>query len=156
MALALPVWAAPTAPAFTIRLLDQKKAFDSRSLLGKKVLVVRFQASWCRVCVKEAPAFERLYRKYKGRNVEFVAVQVQDTPADVRKFLKAHRASYPVGLDPDLRIANRFGFKDAPDTVVISRAGEIVARFTGPSSEAELAKAIDGQLARRKKAAPSR
>lgn len=154
LTLALPVWAVPTAPAFTLRLLDQKKTFDSRSLLGKKVLVVRFQASWCQVCVREAPAFERLYRKYRGRGVEFVGVQVQDTPADARKFLRAHRASYLAGLDPDLRIANRFGFKDAPETVVISRKGEIAARLSGPSSEAELAKAIDRLLPRRKKAEP--
>ena len=152
LTLALPVWAAATAPAFTLRLLDQKKTFDSRSLLGKKVLVVRFQASWCKVCVREAPAFERLYREYKGRSVEFVAVQVQDALADARKFLRAHRASYLAGLDPDLRIANRFGFKDAPETVVISQKGEIAARFSGPSSAAELAKAIDRLLPGRKKA----
>ncbi len=138
----------PTAPAFTLRLLDGKKTLDSRSHLGKSVLVVRFQASWCRLCVREAPAFERTYRKYKSRGVEFVGILVQDAEADARKFLKAHGASYPAGLDPNLRIANRFGFQRAPYTVVISQRGEMVARIHGSADESRLARAIDPLLPR--------
>ena len=141
-----PAWAHPTAPAFTLRLLDGKKALDSRAYLGKSVLVVRFQASWCKVCVREAPGFERAYRTYKPLGVEFVGIQVQDTEADVRKFLKAHDATYPAGLDPALKIANRFGFKGTPYTVVISRKGEMMARIRGSADEARLAKAIDPLL----------
>jgi peroxiredoxin len=142
-----PAWAAETAPAFTLRLLEGKNAFDSRAYLGKKLLVVRFQASWCKVCAREGPAFERNYRKYRRRGVEFVAVQLQDDAQDARKFLKAHRASYPAGLDPDLRIADRFGVTQPPYMVVISKKGEIVSRRAGPMSEAELAKLLDRLLA---------
>ena len=141
-----PAWAHPTAPAFTLRLLDGKKALDSRAYLGKSVLVVRFQASWCKVCVREAAGFERAYRKYKPLGVEFVGIQVQDTEAEARKFLKAHDATYPTGLDPALKIANRFGFKGTPYTVVISRKGEMMARIRGSADEARLAKAIDPLL----------
>ncbi|MEK7879401.1 MAG: TlpA disulfide reductase family protein [candidate division NC10 bacterium] len=142
-----PAWAAETAPAFTLRLLEGTKAFDSRAYLGKKLLLVRFQASWCKVCAREGPAFERNYRKYRRRGVEFVAVQLQDDAQDARKFLKAHRASYPAGLDPDLRIADRFGVTQPPHMVVISKKGEIVSRRAGPMSEAELAKLLDRLLA---------
>lgn len=141
-----PAWTAETAPAFTLRLLEGTKAFDSRAYLGKKLLVVRFQASWCKVCAREGPAFERNYRKYRRRGVEFVAVQLQDDAQDARKFLKAHRASYPAGLDPDLRIADRFGVTQPPHMVVISKKGEIVSRRAGPMSEAELAKLLDRLL----------
>ncbi|MBI4588659.1 MAG: TlpA family protein disulfide reductase [Candidatus Rokubacteria bacterium] len=147
-------WAAPSAPAFTLRLLDGKKTLDSRSYLGKQVLVVRFQASWCRLCVREASGFERAYRKYKPRGVEFVGIQVQDTPGDARKFLQAHGATYPAGLDPTLKIANRFGFKGTPYTVVISQKGKMVARIHGPADEARLGKAIDPLLSPRPR--PSR
>ena len=133
-----PAWAHPTAPAFTLRLLDGKKTLDSRAYLGKSVLVVRFQASWCKACVREAPGFERAYRTYKPLGVEFVGIQVQDTQADVRKFLKAHDATYPAGLDPALKIANRFGFKGTPYTVVISRKGEMMARIHGSAGRSTL------------------
>ena len=38
--------AAPAAPGFRVRLLDSGKAVDSRELIGKKILVLRFQASY--------------------------------------------------------------------------------------------------------------
>lgn len=144
-----PAAAHPTAPAFTLRLLEGKKTLDSRSYLGKSVLVVRFQASWCKMCVREAPGIERAYRKYKPLGVEFVGIQVQDPAADARRFLQAHGATYPAGLDPTLRIANRFGVKGTPYTVVISRKGELRARIHGSADETRLAAAIDPLLPQR-------
>ena len=141
--LAAPALAAPSAPAFTLRLLGDSGTFDSRALLGKKVLVVRFQASWCKVCAEEAPGIERLYEKYRSRGVEVVGVQIQDTAADARRFLKEHGATYPAGLDPHLTIANRFGFKGTPYTVLIDRKGEVVARIHGRVDEGRLTRSLD-------------
>ncbi|HEV8437165.1 MAG TPA: TlpA disulfide reductase family protein [Methylomirabilota bacterium] len=140
---AAPAVAAPSAPAFTLPLLDGAGTLDSRALIGKKVLVVRFQASWCKVCLEEAAAIERAYEKYRTRGVELVGIQVQDTPADARRFLKAQAATYPAGLDPRLTIANRFGFRGTPYTVVINKRGEMVARIHGRTSEARLARVLD-------------
>lgn len=141
--LAAPALAAPSAPAFTLKLLDHAGTFDSRALIGKKILVVRFQASWCKVCAQEAPGIEHLYEKYGSRGVEVVGVHIQDTAADARRFLKSHGATYPAGLDPHLTIANRFGFKGTPYTVVISKKGEMVARIPGRADEARLTRVLD-------------
>src|SRR6266849_6079457 len=135
--------AAPAAPAFTVTLLDGSGHFDSRAHLGKHVLVVRFQASWCKVCNEEAAAFERVYKKYRASGVELVSVQVQDTEADARHFLEANKTSYPAGLDPRLKVANRFGFRGTPYTVVINTRGEMVARIHGRTDEARLARILD-------------
>jgi len=160
--LAVPVAAvaAPSAPAFTVTLLDGSGHFDSRAHIGKDTLVVRFQASWCKVCNEEAAGLERVYQKYRGRGVALISVQVQDTEADARQFLKANKATYPAGLDPRLKIANRFGFRGTPYTVVISKRGEIVARIHGRSDEARLTRILDPLVGRpspaRKAPAPSR
>ena len=146
--LAAPAAAAPAAPAFTITRLDGAGPFDSRAHIGKHVLVVRFQASWCKVCGEEAPGLERIYQKYRASGVELVSVQVQDTEADARQFLKANKASYPAGLDPRLRIANRFGFRGTPYTVVINKRGEMVARIHGRADEARLSRILDPLLKR--------
>jgi cytochrome c biogenesis protein CcmG, thiol:disulfide interchange protein DsbE len=138
-----PVAAAPAAPAFTVTLLDGSGHFDSRAQLGKRVLVVRFQASWCKVCNEEAAMFERVYKKYRASGVELVSVQVQDTEADARHFLEANKASYPAGLDPRLKVANRFGFRGTPYTVIINKRGEMVARIHGRADEARLARILD-------------
>jgi peroxiredoxin len=136
--------AAPSAPAFTVNLLDGGRAFDSRSLIGKKVLVVRFQASWCKVCVAEAPEIERIWVKYRPAGVEVVGIQVEDTRADALRFLKG--STYPAGLDPNLVIANRFKAKGTPYTIVIDKKGEIAARISGRTGEARLARVLDPLL----------
>ena len=140
---AAPAAALPSAPAIAFKRLDGAGEFDSRALIGKKVLVVRFQASWCKVCVEEAPAIQRIWVKYQPLDVEVVAIHVQDTAADARRFLKAHGATYPAGLDPKLQIANRFGFKGTPFTVVINKRGEIVKRIRGRSDDKALARVLD-------------
>ena len=143
-----PAAAAPAAPAFTVTLLDGSGHFDSRAHLGKHVLVVRFQASWCKVCNEEAVAFERVYKKYRTRGVELVSVQVQDTEADARHFLEANKMTCPAGLDPRLKIANRFGFRGTPYTVVINQRGEMVARIHGRTDEARIARILDPLVVR--------
>src|SRR5262245_59761130 len=141
--LAAPALAAPAAPAFTVDLLDGAGRFDSRAHIGKDVLVVRFQASWCKVCNEEAAGLERIYQKYRTRGVSLISVQVQDTETDARKFLKANKTTFPAGLDPYLKIANRFGFRGTPYTVVINKKGEIVARIRGRSDETRLSRILD-------------
>lgn len=86
---------------------------------------------------------ERLYQKYRASGVQFVSVQVQDTESDARRFLKATKTTYPAGLDPKLKIANRYGFRGTPYTVVVNKKGEIVARIHGRTEETRLARILD-------------
>ena len=140
--------AAPAAPGFRVRLLDGKASLDSRNLIGKKVLVLRFQASWCKPCVKESAALAQVAERYRGRGVETLAIHVQDTAVDVQRFVREQKATYPVALDPKLTVGNRFGFKGTPYTVVVDKKGELVARIHGVSAVARLPKILDALVAR--------
>jgi peroxiredoxin len=140
------VEAAPAAPGFTVKVLDSGRTLDSKELIGKSIVVVRFQASYCKPCVKESAGFGRLVERYRNRGVEFVALHVQDTLADTRRFMRAQKVSYPVALDPKLTVGNRFGFKGTPYTVVIDRKGEMVARISGASAVGRLPKILDELL----------
>jgi len=149
--------AAPAAPAVRVPLLKGGEIFDSRELIGKKVLVLRFQASWCKLCAGQAAGLQRIYDRYRARDVEILAIHVDDPELEVRAFVAAHRATYLVALDSSLRVANRFGFKRAPYTVVVNKRGEIAARLDATAELARLSAAIDAALkppARRK--APAR
>ena len=64
------VAAPPAAPAVRMPLLKGGETFDSRALIGKKVLVLRFQASWCKTCAAQAAGLQRVVDRYKGREVE--------------------------------------------------------------------------------------
>jgi len=138
--------AAPAAPGFKVTMVDGKTTLDSRELIGKKILVLRFQASYCKPCVKESPAFGRIYDKYRTRDVEMVALHVQDTPNDTRNFIRRNKVNYPVALDPKLTIGNTFGFKGTPYTVVIDQKGEMVAQIHGEGAVSRLPHLLDDLL----------
>jgi peroxiredoxin len=138
--------AEPAAPGFKVKVLDAPLTIDSRDLIGKKLLVMRFQASYCKPCARESQAFGRVAERYRDRGVEFLAMHVQDTVADVRRFVRGQKVTYPVALDPKLTIANRFGFKGTPYTVVIDAKGEMVARIHGESVVGRLPRILDAQL----------
>jgi peroxiredoxin len=138
--------AAPAAPGFKVRLIDGKTSLDSRDLIGKKILVLRFQATYCKPCVKESSALGRLLDKYRERGVEVLALHVQDTAADTRAFVRKYKATYPIALDPKLTIGNTFGFKGTPYTVVIDQKGELVAQLHGASAVSRLPRILDDLL----------
>ena len=79
--------------------------------------------------------------------VEMLALHVQDTVADTRRFVKRNQARYAVALDPQLTIGNRLGFKGTPYTVVIDKKGEMIARLHGASVIGRPPKILDQALA---------
>ena len=137
--------AAPAAPGFKLTTLDGR-VIDSLELIGKKVVVLRFQNSYCKPCAKESAALGRVLERYRDRDVEIIAVHVQDTATDARRFVKANKVTYPIALDPRLSVGNRFGFKGAPYTVVIDKKGEIAANVHGVGTVSRLPKTLDGLL----------
>jgi peroxiredoxin len=140
--------AAPAAPGFRVKILDGRRTLDSRDLIGKKIVVLRFQASYCKPCAQESAALDAVARRYATRGVEVVAVHVQDTVTDTRAFMRAHQVGYAVGLDPRLNLGNRFGFRGTPYTVVIDRRGEMVLRVHGEGAVARLPRLLDALLVR--------
>lgn len=79
------------------QLLNQKNG---------KTYIVNFWATWCKPCVEELPAFEKLYHNYKNENVELILVSL-DFPKQLEKrvipFIKEHQLKGSVYLmgDPD-------------------------------------------------------
>jgi peroxiredoxin len=146
LVLAAPIASAEDAPGFNVKLLDSRATFDSRQRLGKRPVVVRFQASWCKKCGREAPGFGRVVERYRPRGVDFIALHVQDTADNVRRFVRTHKVAYPVALDPRLAIANTFDFKGTPATVVIDRKGKVAARIDGESAVTRLPRILDEVL----------
>jgi peroxiredoxin len=148
LALAAGAEAAPAAPGFRVKTLDGRRTIDSKELIGRKIIVLRFQASYCKPCAKESPALNRVTERYRDRDVEIVAIHVQDTVNDTRNFVRANKVTYPVAMDPRLNLGNRFGFKGTPYTVIIDRKGEMVARLTGEGALRRLPQMLEGLLAK--------
>ena len=124
------------APAFSLPRLEGPGKVSLASLRGKTV-VLNFFASWCDPCKREAPDLEALWRRYRSDGVVVLGVDSGDAAGDARRFLRAHRVTYPIVFDPHEKLAQgSYAVPGLPVTYVIDPAGRIVGpRIVGPVSD---------------------
>jgi peroxiredoxin len=113
------------APEVTFVSL-QGERISARDLVGK-VVIVKFWATDCPVCVKEMPDMVRTYVRYRDRGLEFIAVAMQhDPPNYVIRYAEANRLPFKVALDPTRELARAYGDVEVtPTTFVIDKRGNI-------------------------------
>ncbi|GAB4388860.1 MAG: hypothetical protein Kow0025_10690 [Thermodesulfovibrionales bacterium] len=130
-ALALHVNVAPNteAPSFALKDLDGRTV-SSASLRGKVVLL-NFWATWCKPCKDEMPLFDELYRKYRQKGFEVVAVSINNSKKSVTDFLEKRPVSFTVLMDSDSRVFKLYRVYSIPTTFLIDRSGLIVAKYHG-------------------------
>ena len=114
-----------------------------------QVVVINFWGSWCGPCTGEAQSLEQAYRDYKGKGVEFLGVDIRETPAQAESFTRAHHVTYPNLSDPSNLLALRFhGMSPnaTPTTIVLDASGRIAARHSGAILYTALRDLIDRVL----------
>ena len=74
------------APDFTLESLDGGEI--SLSDFRGKTVIIDFWATWCPPCVRTLPTMSDVAAEYKDRGVEFFAVDIGETPDEVRAFLE--------------------------------------------------------------------
>jgi DsbE subfamily thiol:disulfide oxidoreductase len=119
------------APDFTLSNLEGKKV-SLKDYRGK-VVFLNFWASWCGPCRSEMPDMDKLYREFKGKGFEIVAVNVKDKQPDAVAFLKQTKVSYPIMLDPAGEVGLLYGAWGMPASYLIDRQGVVLARMWGPA-----------------------
>ena len=130
-------FALQTADGDTLRLSDFRG----------KVVMVDFWASWCGPCRQEAATLNRIYSAYSGAPVEFVGVNVWDTPDAAEVFLVEFGVAYPTGVDADGSIALEYGVRGIPEKFFIDADGVVQRKYVGPMPEDVLRAALDELLA---------
>jgi thiol-disulfide isomerase/thioredoxin len=129
-------WVDPTHRAtvkYVTGLLLNGARFDLAQWRGH-VVVVNFWGSWCGPCTGEARSLEQAYRDYKNKGVEFLGVDIRETPAQAESFTLSHHVTYPNLSDPSNLTALRFhGMPPnaTPTTIVLDTEGRIAARHSG-------------------------
>jgi DsbE subfamily thiol:disulfide oxidoreductase len=121
----------PSAPDFTLTTPDGKKA-SLKDYRGK-VVFLNFWATWCPSCRTEMPDMDKLYREFKGKGLEIVAVNVKDKRDDAMGFVKNMKLTYPIMLDPEGEVGLLYGAWGMPATYLIDRKGVVQARLWGPA-----------------------
>lgn len=141
-----PDYAAMTLNGDTLTLQEMR---------GKPVLL-NVWATWCKPCVREMPALERLHQEMSPEGLTIVAVSVDnaafgvaDPKYSVQAFTEEFGLTFTILLDPENRVESAFRVVGLPMTFLIDRDGRIVERiigareWDGPEMKAELRKLLE-------------
>ena len=108
------------APDFTLETLDGE-AVRLSDFRGRPV-VLNFWATWCPPCIEEAPALEALHQRYRDRLVILGVDHLEAAPA-VTAFRDRFHLTYPLLLDRNGAVGERYSVRMLPETWVIDAAG---------------------------------
>ncbi|MCB1865501.1 MAG: redoxin family protein [Chromatiales bacterium] len=90
-----------------------------------EVVLLSFWATWCPPCVEELPSMNRLRARLYERGLRVVGVDVGETAAQMRAFLKRVDVAFPNLLDVEASAAARWNVHAFPTSFVIDRDGRI-------------------------------
>ncbi|MDR1909137.1 MAG: MATE family efflux transporter [Spirochaetaceae bacterium] len=103
----------------------------SLSDLAGKVVFLNFWATWCPPCRAEMPSMETLYRRYRERGLEILAVSVGETREKAAAFMEEYHLSFTAALDGDQQVSARYNIQAFPTTFIINREGQVVSWIVG-------------------------
>lgn len=133
-----------TAPDFVLTDLDGKPLHlaDYRG----RVVLLNFWASWCGPCLEEMPRFSEWQREYGNFGLQVIGISMDDDAAPVRRLLARQPVAYPVAVG-DVALAERYGrILGLPQSWIIGRSGQVLARFKGETDLAQIKSALLAQL----------
>ncbi len=136
------------APDFDLELVEGQR-FHLANSKGK-VVVLDFWATWCGPCIQAMPQVEKVTGEFDEKDVQLVAVNLQETPQQIKAMMERHQLKIPrVALDKDGSIAEKYKAHAIPQTVIIGRDGNIARLFVGggPHLGDQLRDAIKATLA---------
>ena len=84
----------------------------------------------------------RLWRQHRGE-FRFLGVDVEDTRADARAFVRRYGLDYPNIFDAKAALAGQFGFVGLPTVYLIDRRGRIAARLVGSQKKTTLRSGLE-------------
>ncbi len=118
------------APAFTLEKLNGGKA--SLADYKGKVVLLNFWATWCGPCRYEMPGMQRLWERYREQGFVIIAVAAdKNGHKQVAPFVGKLALNYPVLLDPEGEVRNRYEVVGLPMSYLIGRDGKISGRVIG-------------------------
>lgn len=121
-------------PTVSLPTLAEGQPVSLREMASEGPMIVNFFASWCAPCEIEHPVLMGL----KGQPVRVVGIAYKDAPQNSQAFLDRLGDPYAeVLVDRDGRAGVEFGVTGVPETYVVGRDGMILAKHTGPLTEAD-------------------
>jgi peroxiredoxin len=117
------------APGFTATTFEGKQV--SLADYRGKIVFVDFWASWCSPCRESLPLYDKLAADFGADDFAVIAVNLDETAADAKKFIAQHPVRYTIVQNPQGDIPKMFGVAGMPSSYLIDRDGTIRQRHIG-------------------------
>jgi thiol-disulfide isomerase/thioredoxin len=137
----------PTQPlAFSFPGLDGRIVANTDARFAGKVVLVNITGSWCPNCHDEAPFLSHLYKQYRSKGLEVVALAFEETdqlasPTRLRHFIERNGIEYTVllaGIPDDVaaKLPQTENLNSFPTTFFVGRDGRVRGVHAGFPSQA--------------------
>ncbi len=132
-------------PDFSLQKIDGTQ-FSISDVLGKKIIVIDFWATWCKPCKKLLKKLDNIGQEFKDQ-VAVLAISTDEASsfARIESFVKSRGYKFTVLLDPDSSVSGIFNpAGTVPYTMIIDINKNIVFSHTGyiPGFEKEVREKI--------------
>src|SRR5271167_3468944 len=120
-----------TAEIFSLETVDTGKKISLDDFKGKPV-ILNFWATWCGPCKEELPVFQKMWNKYKDKDVAFIGIDVMDNRSNAAEFIKNNDITYTILYDQQVEISSKYKVVALPATFFINKEGKIAVKNYGP------------------------
>ena len=126
-------WSLSGPKGMDFHLKDRSGSSVRLDDLKGHVVLVHFWASWCEPCVEEIPQLIDFATAEIGRPFRLVLMSNDSTWEEAETVLPKEGLPETVValLDPQARVAERFGSYQLPETYFLGRAGEVITKWIG-------------------------
>jgi thiol-disulfide isomerase/thioredoxin len=98
-----------------------------------QVILLNLWATWCVPCQIEMPSMEKLYKRYKEKGFQLIAVNIEENvkTEKIKEFINDKGLSFQVGLDTYSEAEEKFFTGSIPISYLIDKEFNIVGRILG-------------------------
>lgn len=119
-------------PDFSLKKIDGTQ-FSISDVLGKKIIIIDFWATWCKPCKKLLKKLDELGHEFRDQ-VIVLAISTDESSsfARIESFVKSRGYKFTVLLDPDSIVSGIFNPAGTiPYTMIVDLNRKIVFTHTG-------------------------
>lgn len=129
----LGISAIPAGAAYRVKKIEES-ALDALISDKKNRLAIVFMAAWCAPCIDELPTMNKIYKEFKGQDLEIIGISIDlDGPDAIQPVISGLKIDFPVYWYGEQAV-EKFALFAIPMLLLIKQ-GEVVERVHGRRPE---------------------